>query len=376
MASAPPRLKHLTADLLARPARYAARVIARERLRRVRLAAPPGDEPLGEDALHDFRVALRRLRTWLRAFGRELDDTLGRGTLRRLRRLSRRTGRARDLEVQLSWLANPTIRLGPLASSAAGALADRLRAEQAAALATALELIAGELSGACRKLDKQLRRYEVRVPLEAGLHDPAMAVTLGHLLREGAGQVRATLATVTAPGQAVEAHQARLAVKHLRYLLESLGEIYRGGTRAAGRLASLQDALGVLHDRHVLLDRASREILLHGTPRRRPPGGAGGPALREPTRRAYAALHAAVERATRSEFRRVLRLANSGGTSAALATVDRLAALLGGAESAPGHPLLPDAGTPAPAADEAIAGWSAELEELPMLEPAPGAVHS
>ena len=119
MASTPPRLKYLTADLESRPARYAARVVARERLRRVRLALPSPDEPPGEDALHDFRVALRRLRTWLRAFGSELDDTVGRGTLRRLRRLSRRTGRARDLEVQLRWLTQPTAPLGPLASRAA-----------------------------------------------------------------------------------------------------------------------------------------------------------------------------------------------------------------------------------------------------------------
>jgi len=373
MASTPPRLKHLTPDLLARPARYAARVVARERLRRVRLAAPPQDEPLGEDALHDFRVALRRLRTWLRAFGLELDDTVGRGTLRRLRRLSRRTGQARDLEVQLLWLTHPTVRLGPLASSAAGTLAARLQVEQAAALARALELISGELPGAGRKLDKQLRRYEVRVQLEAERHDPTMAVILGRLLRKGAAEVRAALGKVTAPDRALEAHQARLAVKHLRYLLESLGEVYRGGERAAGRLASLQDALGVLHDRHVLLDRVAREILLHGSARRKPHGATSEPTTRPPTRRAYAALHAALDRATTSEFRRVHRLARSGASTAALATVDRLAALLGGDDRPPEPPAAPDDVAPVPAVDSLDTGWSPELEELPMASSVPEA---
>jgi len=341
MATIPPPLNHLTPDLLARPARYAARVVARERLRRVLEAVPSPEEPLGEDALHDFRVALRRLRTWLRAFDRELDDTVGRGAPRRLRRLSRRTGRARDLEVQVLWLAHPTVRLGPLAAGAATALSERLQAEQAAALARALELIADDLPRAGRKLDRQLRRYEVRIQREAARDDPAMGVAIGRLLREGAALVRQTLSQVVSPDQPEEAHQARLAVKHLRYLLESLGTAHRGGPRAVGRLAALQDALGVLHDRHLLLDRAAREVLEHGVmpARSRPPEPMtpeGSP--RPPTRRAYAALHSALDRATASEFRRVIRLARGGGTAAALGTVDRLAGLRAGTPLQPNPP--------------------------------------
>jgi len=372
MASTPPRLKHLTSDLLARPARYAARVVARERLRRVRLATPAPDEPLGEDALHDFRVALRRLRTWLRAFGPELDDTVGRGTLRRLRRLSRRTGKARDLEVQLLWLGRPTARLGPLASGAAAALALRLRREQALALAKALEDVAGELPGAGRKLDRQLRRYEVRVPINAERHDPTMAARLGRLLREGALQVRETLGQVNAAEQATEAHHARLAVKHLRYLLESLGDLHRGAPGAALRLAALQDALGVLHDRHVLLDRVAREILLHGGTRARPRREGSVPTPPEPTRRAFTALRSALERATRAEFRRAMRLAHGRGTVAALATADRLAVLLGDDEPPPPTPPAPGEVAPTPGEPFSDAPWAPETALVGILSPAAG----
>ena len=369
MASTPPRLKHLTAELLARPGRYAARVVARDRLRRVRLEAPPADTVLQEDALHDFRVALRRLRTWLRAFDREFDDTVGRGTLRRLRRLSRRTGRARDLEVQLLWLSHPTVRLGPLATQAASALADRLRTEQAAALAKAIEMIAGELPGAGRKLDRQLRRYEVEVRLESGRHEPTMAVTLGRRLRESARQVRDALAKVTAADQAAEAHRARLAVKHLRYLLESLGEVNRGSRRAAARMARLQDALGVLHDRHVLLARVSRELLQPGAV-----AAAGEATPRPPTRRAYTALHAALERATASEFRKVFRLANAGGTAGALARVDRLALQLSGEDSPAEAPAAPlEAAPPPETANDGMSPWAPGIEELSMGAALPGA---
>jgi len=373
MASTPPRLRHLTPELLARPARYAARVVARERLRRVRLAQPSPDEPPGEDALHDFRVSLRRLRTWLRAFGAELDDTVGRGTLRRLRRLSRRTGKARDLEVQLLWLAKPTTRLGTLASGAAGALGERLGREQAGALARALGDVAGELPRAARKLDRQLRRYEVRVPINADRHDPTMAVRLGRLLREGALRVRETLGQVSDAGQAREAHLARLAVKHLRYLLESLGDLHRGAPGAALRLAALQDALGVLHDRHVLLERVAREILLHASTRVRRPTDGAAPAPRPPTRRAYGALHAALERATRVEFRRVMRLAHGHSTDAALVTVDRLAVLLGGEEPPPPPaPPAPIDVVPAPGTPYPDASWTPERDVLVPLGSAVG----
>ena len=320
----------LTPDLLARPARYAARVVARERLRRVRRAAPPGERPLAEDALHDFRVALRRLRTWLRAFEPELDDTVGRGTLNRLHRLSRRTGDARDLEVQRHWLAQPTVRLGPLASGAVAALAERLAAEEADALKRALAIVAEELPRAGRKLDRQLRKYEVRVPLDAGLGDPPMAVTLGRLLRAGAVEVRRTLEAVRSPDQALEAHQARLAVKQLRYLLESLGDGFRGGPRAA-------DTTGLPAG---CARRAARPA---PAPRTRCTATRlrwERPAPGRPTRRAYTALHAAVHRAMLSEFGRAVRLGRGRGTVAALRTVDRIAGALAGSASPLPSPTL------------------------------------
>ena len=336
MASTSVPSVRLSPELLARSARHAARVVARGRLRRVRLTAPSPGEPPAEDALHDFRVALRRLRTWLRAFAPELEDTVGRGTVRRLRRLSRRTGLARDLEVQLAWLAHPTARLGPLARRAADTLALRLATEQATALTRALEEIAGELPQAGRKLDKQLRRYEVSVQLDAAHDEPPMAVAMGRLLREGAALVREALARVTSPEQSIEAHQARLAVKHLRYLLEPIEGARRGTRSAAARLAALQDTLGVLHDRHMLAARVTEEMA-------RPRKGTPLP----PTRRALMALHAGLDRSAAVEFRKVRRVAGGRAFQAALATVDRLARLLAGPPAAP-------APAPATALDAAL----------------------
>src|SRR5205814_9032436 len=56
------------------------------------------------DALHDYRVALRRLRSCLRAYAKPLRSSLTGKTTRRLRRLAHGTNRCRDLEVHLAWL--------------------------------------------------------------------------------------------------------------------------------------------------------------------------------------------------------------------------------------------------------------------------------
>src|SRR6516225_6950220 len=59
-----------------------------------------GDDP---EALHDFRVALRRFRAQERAYRPWLGDALPKKLRRRLHDLVRSTGPARDSEVQLEW---------------------------------------------------------------------------------------------------------------------------------------------------------------------------------------------------------------------------------------------------------------------------------
>src|SRR5204863_305761 len=59
-----------------------------------------GDE---EEALHDYRVALRKLRSWLRTFGEG-----GGKAQKQLSALNEATGAARDLEVMQEWLKGDT----------------------------------------------------------------------------------------------------------------------------------------------------------------------------------------------------------------------------------------------------------------------------
>src|SRR5262245_35011990 len=56
------------------------------------------------DALPDVRVAVRRLRSWLRAFDGVVGDTMPGKHLRRLRRIADATRASRDLEVHIEWV--------------------------------------------------------------------------------------------------------------------------------------------------------------------------------------------------------------------------------------------------------------------------------
>jgi len=90
--------------LLRRPAAASAAAIGLARLGEARAACTRLANESDRDALHDFRVAVRRLRTVLRAFRREL-KTVPKKLERQLRDLTRATSGGRDAEVQLAWLA-------------------------------------------------------------------------------------------------------------------------------------------------------------------------------------------------------------------------------------------------------------------------------
>ena len=85
-------------DLLTRPARTAAALVGLALLDEARVGCGRLAAPDDAEALHDFRVALRRLRSVLRSFRSELGDAVSRKLQRRLRDVTRATGAAREGE--------------------------------------------------------------------------------------------------------------------------------------------------------------------------------------------------------------------------------------------------------------------------------------
>src|SRR3954453_14260258 len=94
----------MTAGLLSRSPEEGARLLALSFLDQAAEARPRLADPGDAEALHDFRVGLRRLRGGLRAYAPQLADTIPGKLARRLKRLAGSTGPGGDTEVQIEWL--------------------------------------------------------------------------------------------------------------------------------------------------------------------------------------------------------------------------------------------------------------------------------
>lgn len=226
-----------------------------------------------EEALHDFRVALRRLRSALRAFRPLLGELVPAGSRRELRDLARATGPARDAEVLHAWLAS----LGEAVPERYRPARDWLAARVEAARGEAYDQVEEELVPRFAELAPALAQRLAAGGGPAAGGD-SFGAALAGLLRGHVQAVRAALQAVEVPADAAQAHRARIEVKRLRYLLEPL----RGNARAdAGEavrgLKALQEVLGQLSDAHQAAAELAAGLVVAAAERAR---GEGEPALR------------------------------------------------------------------------------------------------
>jgi CHAD domain-containing protein len=210
------------------------------------LAAGAGDEPL-----HDFRVALRRLRSVLRTFRPWLEGGVRPRDRRRLRRIARSTNEARDAEVQLAWLAAKRDTLASARQRAGYDLAVS-RFEGRVHGGPDAARVAERFRRVATKLERRLGTYERKIE-KGGDAGPTFGGALASLVDD---QVRALSSRMEAIRDALDeegAHRARIEGKRLRYLLEPLRGYGRAdASELIGHLKRLQDVLGELHDAHVL----------------------------------------------------------------------------------------------------------------------------
>src|SRR6267143_515138 len=113
-------------ELRDRPAVQGACAVALAYLDDARAAAALIAGGSDREALHAFRVAIRRLRVTVRAYP-GLHEGVSRKQRRRLRKLVRATNPARDAEVQLAWLRDRSRRFTPAERTALGPVRARLR---------------------------------------------------------------------------------------------------------------------------------------------------------------------------------------------------------------------------------------------------------
>ena len=242
----------ISRELLAQPAKRAARVIARARLDDVRdaFARFDGDRA---DGLHDLRVALRRLRSWLRAFRPELDDTVRGKTRRRLRDLTHATNSARDGEVWMDWIdAHAKVPKG--AQPGLRYAVKWIGGERDAALRKSTKRVRTRLPRLLDALERELSSYNAPVTADDDdASEPTMADAIAELIARHHQRFAHRIERADSAKSISAIHRCRIAAKRLRYLLEALAE-FPAAEQATAQLVELQDALGTVRDLRLFVD--------------------------------------------------------------------------------------------------------------------------
>jgi CHAD domain-containing protein len=211
----------------------------------------PGDS----EALHDFRVALRRLRSTLRTFRPYL--SLPPGLRRRLRRLSRATNESRNLEIWQSWVEQHTGKLTTRQEAGVHWLRARLRVQRRRSTA----LMQAEIAQRLPRLRRQLKA------ISEGAEQLGAAEAVRRAIWSGTTVLERQLGQVRSMRDRQAAHAARIAAKRLRYLLESFSGELPGAGPILEQLELLQAQLGEVHDAHVFAD-ALRDALAEASTQR------------------------------------------------------------------------------------------------------------
>jgi len=203
------------------------------------------------EALHDYRVGLRRLRSCLRAYRKPLRSSVRSKIPRQLRRLARSTNRARDLEVHLAWLEEQ--RAGASESERPGIawMIERLSAAKDGAAEHMLDLDAALFSKLHLRLTSRLTRFRTTIDLDSASARRSTAAVTARRLRDASRRLKARLGGIQGYSNEEAIHRARIAAKHLRYLLEPFAALVPDGQTGVERLKSLQDGFGDVHDAQV-----------------------------------------------------------------------------------------------------------------------------
>ena len=211
---------------------------AAEALNRIR-------NPRDRAALHNFRVAVRRLRSLLRAYRPWLGRAAGKKVRRRLRELTRVTGAGRDAEVQIEWLEAQRRYLDQRERSGLNWLLRRLRDQKRESYRAARKQLRGDFGHAAKMLGERLDAGDEPGPKR-------YREAFSELLQQQVSDFSRRLAVIAGADDEEAAHQARIRAKRLRYLVEPLRRELPEAHAAVRQLKRLLDLMGKLHDRHLL----------------------------------------------------------------------------------------------------------------------------
>ena len=198
-------------------------------------------------ALHDCRVATRRLREALPLCASEVSRATADRARRRLRRVGRALGPVREFDVSLELL-DELMHKGFVEGEASERLREHLDAERDERREQMLDRLRAVNS---RKLERDLA--DIARSLTMRQQTDAWALTLARRINRRADRLRDAIGVAGPLYIADRVHAVRIAAKKLRYSLEFAVETKEArAKRVVGQVKEVQDTLGRLHDLDVL----------------------------------------------------------------------------------------------------------------------------
>jgi len=238
----------------------------------------------GPDAVHNLRVAARRLRALLKLFRPVTGKLAATPASEALKALADALGPARDLDVYIAGAWRPAAEADPQPVEGLGALGKALIDAQQAAYARALDAASPDRFGPLA--------LDIAAWLEAGdwLADPERGQDRGTPARAfAAGRLKKLSKDVLSRGKGLdrldahERHRLRIQGKGLRYAIDALAPLFPDHPKRLERWSAatrdLQDALGGLNDQTLGASLAREAALADGDPQAAYAAGALSAAL-------------------------------------------------------------------------------------------------
>jgi len=246
---------------VAAPGRVSEVAAARHREVMELLARPAQAALRDADFVHDLRVASRRLGEVARLMGVRdfLDKSTAKAVEASLRALRRSMGDLRDNDVMrehlLKWHMPAPVK--HIAGELAGSLeADRPKLAEAAAIQMHSPSVTGAMVVLARVLEdcgKPEAAAETERELRAGVESQ---------MKKREKQLRQAFGKAARKQTAAALHEARIAAKKLRYVMELADEAQtmRGAKQKVKFLKQVQELLGDHHDTHVIVERVQAHL--------------------------------------------------------------------------------------------------------------------
>jgi CHAD domain-containing protein len=202
-----------------------------------------GSDP---EAVHQARVAVRRLRSDLRTFERFVERDAGEHLVRELRWLGGELGRVRDADVLLERFGPEVADLPAADAEGGAALLGRLALERHAARARTIEAMDGDRY---RGLLSGLAAAAAEAPVIEGARRVPASSALRQAVRGEWRDVRRAVRSLGRDPSDADLHRVRVLAKRCRYGGEAARPVLgRPAAQLAKQLARVQRVLGELQD--------------------------------------------------------------------------------------------------------------------------------